>query len=189
MSRKKSFEITEELKNKIIAAAYKDASWFDRILVWRLISINEEAKRFFDSYRATANEVAKLTEEDCPEFIVDSVKEKTNAPKTNKQSLISDLYTIVFARPAVSLAVVLVIISVVTFGVLRNQTVEYEFSQAEVIEADKQAQHALAIVGNIFEQTKTTLEEDVLGNKVAKPLNKGLGIINNLFEGEYNEIN
>ncbi|MDP3583149.1 MAG: hypothetical protein Q8S39_14535, partial [Ignavibacteria bacterium] len=109
--------------------------------------------------------------------------------KTNKPGFLNDLYTIAFARPVVSLAVVLVVISAITFGIIRNKTVEYEFTEAEVIEADKQAQQALAIVSNIFEQTKTTLEDDVLGNKVSKPLNKGLGIINNLFEGENNEIN
>lgn len=189
MNRKKSFEITEELKNKIIAAAYKDASWHDRFLVWRLISRNEEAKEIFDSYRATALEVAKLTEEECPELVLNSAKEKTVFVKTKKAGFLNDLYTITFARPVVSLAVVLVVISAITFGIIRNKTVEYEFTEAEVIEADKQAQQALAIVGNIFEQTRSTLEDDVLGNKVAAPLNKGLGIINNLFEGEKNEIN
>lgn len=189
MSRKKSFEITGELKNKIIAAAYKDASWLNRILVWRLISRNEEAKGIFDSYRTTALEVAKLTEEECPELVLDSAKGKTTFVKTNKPGFLSDLYTIAFARPVVSLAVVLVVISAITFGVIRNKTVEYEFTEAEVIEADMQAQQALAIVGNIFQQTKTTLEDDVFRNKVSKPLNKGLGIINNLFEGENNEIN
>lgn len=189
MSRKKSFEITEELKNKIIAAAYKDASWLNRVWVWRLISKSEEAKTIFDSYRATANEVAKLTEEECPELVLNSAKEKTVFVKTNKTGFLNDLYTIAFARPVASLAVVLVVISVITFGIIRNKTVEYEFTEAEVIKADMQAQQALAIVGNIFKQTRSTLEDDVLGNKVAAPLNKGLGIINNLFEGEKNEIN
>ena len=189
MNRKKPFEITEELKNKIISAAYKDATWLDRLLVWRLISKNEEAKRIFDLYRATANEIAKLTEEECPGFIVDSAKEKTNATKVNAPGFLNDFYSIVFVRPVVSLAVVIVVISAITFGIIRNKTVEYEFTEAEIINADKQAQQALAIVGNIFEQTRSTLEDDVLGNKVSKPLNKGLGIINNLFEGENNEIN
>lgn len=189
MNRKKSFEITDELKNKIIAAAYKDASWLNRVLVWRLISKNEEAKRIFNLYRTTANEVAKLTEEECPRFVVDSAKEKAGVISTDKPGFLNDFYAIVFTRPVASLAVVLVVISAITFGVIRNKTVEYEFTEAEVIEADKQAQQALAIVGNIFEHTKTTLEEDVLGNKVSRPLNKGLRIINNLFEGENNEIN
>lgn len=187
MSRKKQFELSEKMKNKIIAAAYKDASWPDRIRVWRLVSKNEEAKTLFESYRATADAVSKLSEEECPSSVIKTVEEQTK--KTISNNFITDLYLVVFARPAISLAMIFVIISAITFGIIRNQTVEYEFSQAEVIEADKQAQQALAIVGNIFKQTKTTLENDVLGDKVAKPLNKGFGILNNIFEGEQNEIN
>ncbi|MFA7418503.1 MAG: hypothetical protein WCZ90_02365 [Melioribacteraceae bacterium] len=187
MNRKKQFELTEEIKNKIIAAAYKDASCLDRISVWRLISKSEEAKFLFESYRATAIAVSKLSEEECPSSVIKTIEDKTEKAVSN--NFINDLYSIIFARPAISLAMVLVIVSVITFGVIRNKTVEYEFTQEEVIEADKQAQQALAIVGNIFKQTKTTLENDVLGDKVAKPLNKGFGILNNIFEGEQNEIN
>ncbi len=187
MNRKKQFELTEEMKNKIIAAAYKDASWLDRISVWRLTSQNEEARILFKSYRATAEAVSKLSEEECPSYLIKTIDGK--AEKATPNNFLNDLYSIVFACPAISLAMVLVIVSIIMFGVIRNQTVEYEFSQAEVVEADKQAQQALAIVGNIFKQTKTTLENDVLGDKVAKPLNKGLGILNNIFEGEQNEIN
>lgn len=187
MNRKKQFELTEKTKNIIIAAAYKDASWLDRINVWRLVSKSEEAKSLFESYRATADAVSKLSEEECPSSLLKTIEGQTE--KTVSNNFITDLYLVVFARPAISLALVFVIISAITFGIIRNQHVEYEFTQAEVIEADKQAQQALAIVGNIFKQTKTTLENDVLGDKVARPLNKGFGILNNIFEGEQNEIN
>jgi hypothetical protein len=186
MSRKKSFEITDTLKSKIISSAYKDASLIDKISVWLLIRRCEEAKKIFDSYRSTANEVAKLAEDECPEFIIDSVKiERTFF----KSGFVADLYSILFVRPIASLAVVIIVVSAIIFGTIRNRTVEYEFTEAEVIKADKQARHAFAIVGNIFRETKQTLENDVLGDKVSKPLNKGLRIINNLFAGEKNELN
>lgn len=183
--KRKQFEITEEVANKIISAAYKDAGWFNRFIVWRWSRKYEEVKKLFDAYSATASEVKKIKEEECPGELLNSA---TSQPKKT-YGFFGDFYTVVFARPAVSFAVFAVIVSAIVFSVVRNKTVEYEFTESEIVEADKQAQQAFAIVGSIFKQTKSTLENDVLGDKVAKPLNKGLGIINNLLEGERNEIN
>lgn len=183
--KRKQFEITEDISNKIISAAYKDAGWLDRIIVWRMTLKHKEAKNLFDSYRATASEVRKIKEDECPEELVLNLERKTKS----SSGFLGDFYSVVFVRPAISLVVFAVVVSAIIFGVIRNKTVEYEFTEAEVIEADKQAQQAFAIVGDIFKQTKTTLENDVLGDKVAKPLNKGFGIINIILEGEKNEIN
>lgn len=177
------FEITEQIENKIISAAYKDTGLFDRITVWSWTKKHEEAKALFDAYRATADEIKKVKEKECPEKLFDL---NDNGKSFNP---LADLYTIIFSRPVLSIAVFVVIVSAVVIGIVRNKTVEYEFTKAEIMEADKQAQQAFMIVGNIFKQTKSSIEIDVLGNKVGKPINKGFRIINNILKGDKNEIN
>jgi hypothetical protein len=183
--KNKKFEITETIENKIISAAYRDAKLIDRITVWYRTKKHEEAKALFAAYRATADEIVKAKEVECPDKLLGLDKNVNGKPF----GFLADVYAIIFSRPVLSFSVFAVIVFAVVIGTVRNKTVEYEFTKAEIMEADKQAQQAFMIVSDIFKQTKSSIEIDVLGNKVAKPLNAGFEIINNLFEGEKNEIN
>jgi hypothetical protein len=42
----------------------------------------------------------------------------------------------------------------------------------------------LLIIGKIFKDTQTNLQNEILRDMVAKPINNGIGIVNNILEGE-----
>jgi len=87
-------------------------------------------------------------------------------------------------RPAVSAAVVIVLIGITVYGILDNRMPEQNYTMAEIQIADKQAMEALAIVGRVFEQTNITLKEEVLNSRVAKPIRESMGIVNDFLTPE-----
>lgn len=188
MNRKKLFNLTDEMKDKIISAAYGDASLLDRIKIFYLIKKNDEARKLFLEYRKTAGEVRQLGEEEYPESIARAVESKTIG-ENRSGNFLFDLYSVIISKPLISAATTFILVAAITVALIVNKPIEYKYSEAEIIKADQQTRHALAIVENIFRQTQSTLQKEVLGEKVAKPINHGIGIINNLFEGEKNETN
>ncbi len=67
---------------------------------------------------------------------------------------------------------------------MRKEILDYKYSESKINNADQQARKAFAIVGKFFKQTRTTLENEIMDERIAKPINDGIGIVNNLFEGE-----
>ena len=184
MKRKRIFDLTEAQKDKIISAAYGNGSLSDRLIVRRLIFSNEEAKKFYLSYKQTASEVKQIAEEECPSDILKTVQQKTKRVLENKGSFMSDLYSAVFSRPIVSAVTTVVLIASIVIALIVNRPVQYNYTQAQIIDADRQAREAFLIVGKILKETHATLQNDVLGERVSKPLNQSIRIANKLFEGE-----
>lgn len=184
MKHKKLFSLTDEQKDKIISAAYGNVSLWDKLIVGRLISSSEEAKKLYLSYKQTAKEVKLLTEDECPAEILKTIQLKTINALNKKNSFFFDLYSAAFSRPIISAATTLVLIATIVIVSILNRPTQYNYTEAQIINADRQAKEAFMVVGKILKETRTTLQKEVLGEKVSKPFHQGVGIVNKLFEGE-----
>mgnify|MGYP001562714311 CR=1 FL=1 len=186
MNRKKSFELNEEMVNKIISVAYRDASLREKLIVKRTILQNREARKLFNSFKQTADKVKRIAEEDCPEDLIKQIELKNVTLRKSASGFLFDFYSIILGRPIVSAGTTLVLVAAIVVALIVNKPVQYnyKYSESEIINADKQARQALAIVGNFFKQTQSTLQNEILSERVAKLINDGIGIVNNLFEGE-----
>ncbi|MCX6175130.1 MAG: hypothetical protein NTZ27_10290 [Ignavibacteriales bacterium] len=186
MNRKKSFELNEKIVNKIISVAYGDAKLIDKFIVMRAAAQNPEIRSALYSYKQTAKEVDVLREEEYPDDLIRNVIGKSLPVYKNTTSFLFDLYSTVFSRPIISAVTTIILITAIVTTLIVNKTAQfnYRYSQTEITDADQQARKAFAIVGKFFKQTQTTLENEIMGERVAKPINDGIGIVNNLFEGE-----
>ncbi len=186
MNRKKSFKLNEEMVNKIISVAYGDAKLINKFIVMRAAAQNPEIRKALYSYKQTAKEVNALRDEEYPNDLLRNVIKKNFPPVKNAISFLFDFYSLVFSRPIISAITIIILITTIVTTVIINKPVQYnyKYSQAEIVNADKQARQALAIVGKFFKQTQSTLEIEILGKRVAKPINDGIGIVNNILEGE-----
>ena len=186
MSRKKPFELNEEMVNKIISVAYGDATLIDKFFVWRAAVQNPEIRKTLNSYKQTAKEVDVLREEECPDDLLKNVIMKNIPSSKNTISFLFDLYSTIFSRPVISAVTTIVLITAIVTTLIINKPaqISYHYSQAEINSADQQARKAFAIVGKFFKQTQTTLENEIMGEHVARPINEGIGIVNNILEGE-----
>jgi len=181
MNPKKSFEINENLLNKIISVAYGDADLFDKLLVDRLVKKHTEIKVLLNEYKKTASDVKKIKEEKCPDELLVRIKDKTIDVKENSKTVISDFFSVIFISPVVSSVLVVVVFGAVLFGVFSKNQREYKYSKMEIELADKQTKQALAIVGKIFNETNTTLKEEVFKSRVTKPIRESMNVVNELF--------
>ncbi|MHB8906721.1 MAG: hypothetical protein ACYC4T_01250 [Melioribacteraceae bacterium] len=189
MNRKKSFELNEAMHNKIISVAYGDAGLMDRIKIMRAAAENEEVRNLLDEYKKTALEVKILELEEFPQELLKAVESKTVSLKKNTNTFFYDLYSVILSRPGYSAAVTIVLVAAMVISLIINKPVQYNYSAAEINVADKQAKYAFEIVGKIFNETNITLQKEVLGKAVAKPLNESIGVVNKLIKGDKNEIN
>jgi hypothetical protein len=186
MNRKKVFEPNEEMINKIISVAYKDATLMDKFIVMRTAAQNPEIREMLSSYRQTAKDVEGLREEEFPDDLLKNVIRKNLPALKNKNSFWFDFYSTVFSRPVISVFTTIVLITAIVTTLIVNKPakISYHYSQSEINAADLQARKALAIVGKFFKQTRSTLENEIMNERVAKPINNGIGIVNNILEGE-----
>ena len=189
MNAKKSFEITEELRDKIISAAYGDASFIDSMKIKKLVRKNSEVKNLFDEYSATANAAHSIKLEKCPDELLNSVRQKIGVTKEDKRSFAFDLYTALFTRPIISAAAAsILVIAIVTSIIFNKNEYQYNYTPEEIALADKQVKESLYFVSKIFNKAQTNLTDEILTARVAKPISKGFNIVNDLFiEGDKNE--
>lgn len=186
MVSKKSYELNEEMLNKIISVAYGDATFKDKFIVMRAAKQNPEIYKVFTSYKQTAKEVDVLREEEYPDDLLRNIVKKNFPKAKNTNSFLFDFYSVVFSRPFISATTTIILIGAIITTLIINKPVQYnyKYSEAEIISADKQVRQAFNIVGKFFKQTQSTLENEIMGERVAKPINEGIGIVNNILEGE-----
>ncbi len=189
MNRKKSFELNEEMHNKIISVSYGDAPLLDRIKVMRAAATNDEVRDLLNSYKKTACEVKQLDLEEFPQELLKSVESKTVSLKKNTNTFFYDFYSIILSRPIHSAATTILLVAAMVLSLIINKPVQYNYSATEVNVAEKQAKYAFEIVDKIFKETNITLKKEVLGKAVAKPIYESIGVVNKLIKGEKNEIN
>lgn len=192
MKHKKLYNINEELHNTIINAAYGDSGLFDTIKIFLLRKILPEVNILFKEYRASAKTVHSIESVLMPDELSEKIKSKTCVLDTSKNSFFFDFYSFVFSRPVVSTAAagIIVIIIISSAFIKRPDLSNMDagqagwYSQEEIALANKQARHALAIIGKVFNQTENTIKNDILAKRVGQPINKGLNVVNELFNKE-----
>ncbi len=187
--------LDEELKDEIISAAYGDAPLFVRIKILLLSLTNKEIRNLYKEYKTTVRGVRLIKPEEFPEESLKNVLEKITDQKViginplrrnrNKagrfaveRTFSDDFLYIIFKRPVVSLLTALVLIAAVTFSVIKNQQApSYSFSKYQIENADKQVAYTLALIGKIFDETQNTISEEILKNKVSKPINQSVDAV------------
>jgi hypothetical protein len=169
----KKLNIDEEILDKIIAVAYKDASFKERISIYFLAKKNVEVKRLLNEYGETAGNVKKVPLEECPDPVIKSIELKT---KKEKKSFI--------IKQAYAFAITIIVISTLVF-VLLNQNKEKKpvYTKAEVAQAEMQVKTSLAILNRVFKKTENLIEDDILPKKVGEPIQKSFSIINQVLIG------
>lgn len=173
MQYSKPDNISEEMLNRIISAAYKDAPLIDRIRIFFLTKKNQEVKKLLKEYRRTVNNIKKVPLEECPDSVINSLDIKTK--KESKSFVL---------KPAYIFAITVLVISTLAI-VLLNQSEEKEhvYTKAEIELAEQQVKTSLAIVNRVFKKTEDLIQEDILPKRVGKPIHKSLSIINEVLIG------
>ncbi len=183
---KKSSELNEKQIEKIISVAYGNANFFDRLKIKVEALRNKKVRELLLQYERTAEEVHKIKEEEVPAEVVRLVEKKTVMVHEKSKSIMNDLLSIVFTRPFFSAAVTIIVVGSIITAIIINKPGQYNYnySKEEIMRAEEQTKYAFAIVDKIFKETASSLQSDILREKVAKPIYDGFGIVNNLFEGE-----
>ncbi len=185
MNNKLENKLNEETIDLIINAAYGNASMFQKIKVWFLIKENGELKKLYDEYKSTADSVHSLNEEELPEYVMRRIENETKVNLAeNENGFFSDISSILFAKPQIIFATTAIVVGLVVSSILfKESAVESTapYTAAEVELANKQAKEALALVGKILNSTQAALTEEIIPNRVVKPINEGFEYVNELF--------
>jgi len=180
MKDKKFFEISAELMDRIISAAYGDAGFFEKMKIHKLAGEHSEVRELFDEFRNTANSVHSIKPDECPETVINNIKPVSKI-ESKSSSFMFDIYTAAFSRPAISALAVVILAAIVVLSVSLNNGSYNGYSREEIEKANLQTRQALALVSNIFSKTESSLKNDILVDRVSKPINTGMTTVNNLF--------
>ena len=160
--------MNEKIKDKIIRAAYKDASIREKVEVFFLRKKDAEARKIFNGFRKTAESVHSLSRNKMP----DKVKNKLD--KIVVEKIKSDRIERKITSPVFAVMLSVLLIAVFTFTFLKKNTNYYNgYDQATVETASEQTLASLKMVAQIFSQTKRLVVNEVLTKKVANPIHKG----------------
>lgn len=175
----------DELLNKIISVAYNEASILEKIKIYSLAKKDDEVKRVLEQYKRVANQTNNLEIENCPDEILEKVKEKTNYKPAEQSSLSDDLCSFVFSKPkfVMGFAVMFLLTLASTF-IFNRKDIHQRYTQKEIQIADKEVRESLRIVANILKQTSNTVEKDVLTDRVSTPIQESINIVNNYLQGD-----
>ncbi len=178
--------MNEKLINKIISVAYGNANLIDKIRIFWMSRNNDKIKSMLKQYRASANKIKNLEEDEVPEQIITNVNNITKNLNNNNKSLVYDLYSLVFRRPAITSAILgIFILAIVSTFIFKRSEIKEQYTQQEIELADQNVKQSLALIASIFNKTRTTIEKDILIKKVGTPVHKGINVVNDLFIGEH----
>ncbi|MBK8944466.1 MAG: hypothetical protein IPM32_04255 [Ignavibacteriae bacterium] len=177
--------MNEELLNKIIDVAYRNASVWKKFEIYFLAFKNSEVKNTLAEYKVTAKKVKNLEIEDCPENIINNVAKIIKSENINSHSLISDIYNILFNRPLLSgtMATVFILAIISTF-VFQRPEIKEHYTKQEIEIAEKQTRETFELIASVLNKTKNTVEQEVLAKRVSKPIKQSLNLVNDYLEGE-----
>ncbi len=104
MQKNNSNNIEESLLDKIIAVAYGDAGWMDRIIIYRMRMKDPLVKQLLNEYKLTAASVHTIKETELHASISNTVRVKIDE-ETTSNPVGSFIYSRLFARPILSTGV------------------------------------------------------------------------------------
>lgn len=180
------YNIPEETMDKIIRVAYGDASAKDKREINQLAMRDESVQKLLNEYLETANSVHEIKIDECPPELVERANKGTIKHEVPKRSFVFELYSLVFSKPLVSAVAIGILVAAIVTSIFINRNNMYEgYSLAEIERANSEARMALALVGKIFNETGNSITQEILTDKVGKPINEGIKSVNKLFkEGE-----
>ena len=182
MQEKSSNKIDEQLLDKIIAAAYGDAWWLDRLILNRKAKKDPAIQQLLNEYKITADSIHRLKEEKLPDNLINSIQTRMNIGRKN--SFISLVYERFLSRPLLSAGVMgMIIIAIISIMFLNRPQPQHKYTKAQIELAEKQFKESLAIVGRVFSQAEKKLDEDVLNKQINKSLGKGFNLVNDILIG------
>ncbi len=176
-------EISEELLSRIIAVAYGDAGLFEKIKIYLLASKHAEVKSILYEYKRTSKVLDKIEIDKCPGEIIERVKNNNGVVKNSLIVSFLNFINQFLHKPVYISAIILIIISSMISLFILNQKNETQISNKRVALAEKQVKQSIVFVSRIFEKTAGRVENDIIKQQVAKPLNEGITTVNNLFKG------
>lgn len=174
--------IEEKLLNKIIKVAYGEGNLFERTEVNYLAKKNPEVKRLLDDYRLTASVLDNITNEKCPDEILEKAYHKITA-ESRSAVLERKRFEFFLKKPLISAAAAVIIVGLFALFILERQKPNPRYSDVQVKQAEVQVKESLALIDRVFQNTRRTLEFDVLKKRVSPPLKEGINVVNNLFKG------
>lgn len=178
----------EKLLNRIISVAYGDASFLEKIKVYYLASKNNDVKNALSNYKQAANAVHNLNIEDIPDNLLNNVNEITDIKHESQKSLTFDIYSFIFGKPAFSAAVLGVfLLAMISTFIIKRPEIHQQYSKHEIEIADKQVKHSLALISGVFKKTTSTLEKDILTDRVSRPIKESFNLVNDYLQGDSNE--
>lgn len=180
--------MNEKLLNRIISVAYGDSSLLEKIKIHRLAKTNPEIKTLLDTYSNTAEKTHRIELEQYPNKIAEEIKRTIIKQNKYEKSLGYDLYSFVFGRPALSATILsIIILALISTFVFQRPEIHEQYSKQEIEAADLEVKQSLALIANVFKKTTSTVENEVLTERVSKPIKESLNLVNNYFEGDKNE--
>jgi len=180
--------VNEKLLNRIISVAYGDSSLLEKIKIRRLAKTNPEIKALLDTYSNTAEKTHRIELEQYHNNITEEIKRPIIKHNKYEKSLGYDFYSFVFGRPALSAAILsIIILALISTFVFQRPEIHEQYSKQEIEAADLEVKQSLALIANVFKKTTSTVENEVLTERVSKPIKESLNLVNNYFEGDKNE--
>lgn len=182
----KDFE--EEL---IIRGAYGELNFFEKRKLKKLLKNVPEYADVFAEYKKSAETIKQDNSATLSAGFEKNLYIKLGISEKNKRSLFNDILTLFVEKPvkfAGAFSVIIFILFASVFTDMRIQ--EREYSDNEIIAANREASEALLLISRMFNETSEEFAEDILKSRVARPLNKGIGIVNSILtNGDKNEKN
>ncbi|HPN38751.1 MAG TPA: hypothetical protein PL041_10125 [Melioribacteraceae bacterium] len=174
-------KISKINKDDIISVAYGDASIFTKLKVYLSIIFNNKAYMLFKEYKTTKNAIKSIKKSE-----QNLVIKLPGYIKYNKPSFWSEIYCLFTLKPIIPVIYASVIIIAIFLAIIVREQVPKEsskhlYTKEQIKVADEKAKYALALIGNILQETNSTIKADIIKKKVAEPLNEGLNIINNII--------
>jgi hypothetical protein len=177
--------VDEKLLNRIISVAYGDAKFIEKYKIYRLANKNAEIKNLLDEYKRTAKKTHSIKLESANDDVLKKVKSITNVESNNNNTMVFDLYSFIFRRPAFTAAILgIFILAVVSTFIIKRPEIHQQYTQQEIEAADMQVKQSLALIAGVFKKTSITVEKDVLTNRVSIPLMESFNLVNDYLQGE-----
>ncbi len=168
-------KINEKYLDKIIRAAYGDASFIEKAEIFFKSLTSKQIKNIYEEYKTTVAAVHSHKLEKI---------ELNNLPniKRTKDSFAVNIISLITIRPIkISYASIVLILGVTALFLFNGKNNEMHYTQKEMLKAEQDVKYSLAIVGKVFSETKNILNKDIVNDKIRKPIKIGFQTINNLY--------
>lgn len=173
--------MNEKLLNKIIAVAYKDANIFDLLHIKYLSKKDKKVAELLEQYSSTADSIHKMPKETVDNKIIENVFDITKS--RNSETFFSKLYGFAISKPLISFATSLLVVAIIVRAAFISPA-QPQYSKVELRQAEREVKSSLALIGKVFNGASNTLTEEILPERVGKPIKQGVSIVNNLFTKE-----